>query len=90
MASKFRVVKRIENAASDIRFLEECAKSGQIPNGFKWTPNRKSFIGDKKVKKEEKIIKVEKGRKFEIMITSCNVCLFQTTIPIEGLPIPEI
>ena len=36
MASKFRVVRKIENALSDIEFLEECTRKKQIPKGFKW------------------------------------------------------
>ena len=32
----FRVIKKIENVTSDIRFLEECVRIGWIPNGFKW------------------------------------------------------
>ena len=63
MASRFRVVKRIENAASDISFLEECARKGEIPKGFKWKFRAQGL----KQEDEEKVEKIKEDAVLRIM-----------------------
>ena len=63
----FRVIKKIENVTSDIRFLEECVRIGWIPNGFKW-------------KFKAQGLKAEDDRKIECIKKDATLRIMDATI----------
>ena len=67
MVAKFRVVRKIENVASDIQFLEECARKEWVPKGFRWKFKAQG-IGEDDERKVKQIKKDAAMRVMDIMI----------------------
>ena len=63
MAARLRVIKKVENITSDINFLEECVRTGKVPNGIRWKFKAQG-LGEEE---NERIETIKKDAIFRIM-----------------------